>query len=231
MKQKFPNADSVIQLGAFTASELASLAEPLLFHNSLGTSSPTQHASTFVAMLQGKVSSKRMAAEAFILQHVRAIPESVGPPGHAFRLQVLSAAQPAAAPSDLMSLAWGPLDKLTAFNPFLEGDACGQLRDGVLLWLQLCVLEDRLERLQQLAVAGDEFTPLLIRVCWRSRSRTLDQRLSVLSNNKACNIQCTSHPCHWQLRHSKVSESNFDWQQRLCDGLGATNLLIGSPHN
>lgn len=88
----------------------------------------------------------------------------MGLPGRAFRLMVLSAVQPAPAAVDLLSLAWGPLDKLLAFNPFLSEAVCAQLRQGVLLWLQLCVLEDRLQRVQQLAAAGEDFTPLLIRV-------------------------------------------------------------------
>ena len=110
------------------------------------------------------MTSKRAAAEAYLLHHLGAVPDSVGPPGRAFRLLVLSASQPAAAPTDLLSLAWGPLDKLLAFNPFLGQEAAAALREGVLVWLQLCVLEDRLTRLQQLAQAGEEYTPLLIRV-------------------------------------------------------------------
>lgn len=71
---------------------------------------------------------------------------------------------PSPAPTDLLSLAWGSEAGFRAFNPFLSDEACGQLREGVLVWLQLCVLEDRLERVMRLAAAGEEYTPLLIRV-------------------------------------------------------------------
>jgi hypothetical protein len=40
-----------------------------------------------------------------------------------------------------------------------------QLRAGVLTWLQLCVLEDRLERIVRLASAGEEYTRRLVKVC------------------------------------------------------------------
>jgi hypothetical protein len=53
---------------------------------------------------------------------------------------------------------------LAQFNPFLSPEAAQQLHDGVLVWGQLCVLEDRVGRLLQLAEAGQEMQPLLIRV-------------------------------------------------------------------
>ena len=50
------------------------------------------------------------------------------------------------------------------FNPFLSDDAVAVLHGGVSVWLQLCVLEDRLERLGALARLGDEFEPTLTKV-------------------------------------------------------------------
>jgi hypothetical protein len=64
----------------------------------------------------------------------------------------------------LRCIAQPQLQLLEQFNPFLSPAAAQQLRQGVLVWLQLCVLEDRLGRLVQLAAAGPEYTPLLIRV-------------------------------------------------------------------
>jgi hypothetical protein len=113
---------------------------------------------------QAEVARLRSAAECYLLQHLQAVPYSAGLPGVSWRLLVASGAQPTPAPADLMSLAWGPLDMFRAFNPFLSDSTCAQLRGGVLLWLQLCVLEDRLERIAKLVGAGEEFTPLLIRV-------------------------------------------------------------------
>jgi hypothetical protein len=72
--------------------------------------------------------------------------------------------QPSPSPTDLLRRAWGPASGFRSFNPFLSDKACGQLREGVLVWLQLCVLEDRLERVMSLARAGEEYTPLLTKV-------------------------------------------------------------------
>jgi hypothetical protein len=56
---------------------------------------------------------------------------------------------PQANPLDLLSVAWQPA-KLLDFNPFLSDGACKRLHEAVLVWLQLCVLEDRLKRLEKL---------------------------------------------------------------------------------
>lgn len=81
-----------------------------------------------------------------------------------YRLLVESGVQPSPSPTDLLRLAWGPEAGFRAFNPFLSDKACGQLREGVLVWLQLCVLEDRMERVMALAAAGEEYMLLLIKV-------------------------------------------------------------------
>jgi hypothetical protein len=119
------------------------------------------------------VSSHRAAAESYLLRHLNTIPgvttpsQDVGEPGASFRLLVASASQPVAATQDLLTLAWGDVRaKLRCFNPFLSDAACDQLNQGVLMWLQLCVLEDRLGRVMKLAQAGQEYTLLLIRVSW-----------------------------------------------------------------
>jgi hypothetical protein len=80
------------------------------------------------------------------------------------RLLVGSCVHPSPSATDLLRLAWGPESGFRSFNPFLSNKACGQLREGVLVWLQLCVLEDRLQRVMNLAAAGDEYMPLLIKV-------------------------------------------------------------------
>jgi hypothetical protein len=65
----------------------------------------------------------------------------------------MSAAAPAAASLDLLGAALQPR-LLQEFNPFLGPAALARLQRGLLLWLQLCVLEDRLERLVLLAQAA-----------------------------------------------------------------------------
>lgn len=115
-------------------------------------------------LLQVEVTRLRAAAEAYLLHHLSHIPKSVGPAGHSFRLLVASGQQPTPSPVDLMSMAWGPEAQLLAFNPFLSTEACRQLQAGVLTWLELCVLEDRMERVIKLAAAGEEYRPRLIKV-------------------------------------------------------------------
>jgi hypothetical protein len=113
------------------------------------------------------VSRHREAAESYLLRHLNTIPGAVGDPGTSFRLLVAAASHPVAAVHDLLTLAWGDVRaKLRCFNPFLSDAACDQLHQGVLVWLQLCVLEDRMGRVMKLAQAGQEYTLLLIRVSW-----------------------------------------------------------------
>jgi hypothetical protein len=49
-------------------------------------------------------------------------------------------------------------------NPFLTPLAADTMRKGVTLWLKLCILEDKLDRLDSLLEAGEEFKPTLIKV-------------------------------------------------------------------
>lgn len=171
-----------------------------------------QNKHVLCCLLQAEVSRLRAEAEAYLLHHLCHIPDPVGPAGSSFRLQAASGTQPTASPVDLLALAsspsWGPEPQLLAFNPFLSAEACAQLRQGVLVWLQLCVLEDRMECLVKLAGAGEEYTPLLIRV-----RACLQAFLHVLTCADTCR-PCTTatstwlavsghlhrHPCDWFLK-------------------------------
>ena len=81
------------------------------------------------------------------------MPAASGPPATAFRLLRTSAVAPTVAPLDLLSATLQPR-LLQEFNPFLAPAALARLQRGLLVWLQLCVLEDRLERLLALAQAA-----------------------------------------------------------------------------
>ncbi|KAG2492053.1 hypothetical protein HYH03_009551 [Edaphochlamys debaryana] len=123
--------------------------------------------------VKAEVSERRAAAEAFLLRHASAVPEDVGCHGAAFRLLRLSSAAPSAGPLDLLVAAWRP-EVLRQYNPFLSDQAVAGLREGVLTWLALCVLEDRLGRLEALAEAGEEYRvqlvqELLVRRVWDLR--------------------------------------------------------------
>ena len=80
-----------------------------------------------------------------------------------FRLLRLAGAAPSPSLTDLACFALEPA-RVHLFNPFLTADAVCRLHAGVGVWLQLCVLEDRLERLGALAELGSEFEPTLIKV-------------------------------------------------------------------
>lgn len=123
--------------------------------------------------LQGAVRLRRQLAEAYLLQHLSSIPINIDltvgtgsfkpQPAASFRLLRLSSAVPDAAVLDLLHCALQP-ELVASFNPFLSSTAQQQLHQGLLVWMQLCVLEDRLGRLRKLAAAGPEMKSLLIRV-------------------------------------------------------------------
>ena len=92
------------------------------------------------------VGEKRGAVEAYLFNALRSVPDSAGWHAKAFRLLKLGTDVPDVSVSDLVRFACYR-DELRRFNPFLSTQAQADIFVGVLSWLQLCVLEDRLERL------------------------------------------------------------------------------------
>jgi hypothetical protein len=78
-------------------------------------------------------------------------------------LRVAAGIVPQASLLDLMEAATKP-ELLLRFNPFLSRDSCDKLHAALLLWLQLCVLEDRCARLLSLVQAGPEYSQQLAQV-------------------------------------------------------------------
>ncbi|EFJ48301.1 hypothetical protein VOLCADRAFT_104794 [Volvox carteri f. nagariensis] len=124
-----------------------------------------------IARWMAEVAQRREASEAFLLRHLTTIPEDVGRHGTSFRLMQAAGSAPTPSTLDLLRAAWqgGPL--LRQFNPFLSPQAVQVLEDGVLLWAQLCVLQDRLRRLGRLAAEGPAYRialvqELLVRRTW-----------------------------------------------------------------
>jgi hypothetical protein len=113
--------------------------------------------------LQAEVTSKRQLLQQHLLHHLSNIPTTTGAPAASFRLLQLSGAAPAAAVLDLLPCGWQP-QLLLQYNPFLSPAAVTRLHQAVLVWLQLCVLEDKLARLQQLLQAGQDGVTALIQV-------------------------------------------------------------------
>lgn len=91
---------------------------------------------------------------------------------------------PLPALPDLVRAALEPCHHLRLkFNPFLTEASCQALKEASLLWLQLCVLEDRLERIEGLAGAADkEDDPTLIRVRADKRVWPASPRIDVNIN-------------------------------------------------
>lgn len=116
--------------------------------------------------LQACVDGQRNDLEAYLLQHANAVPtQATSLHGVSFRMARTADVQPSMTALDLLHAALQPDG--AAFmrcNPFLPVSTCKTLHAGVLLWLRLCVLEDRLGRALALAKAGQEYTPLLIQV-------------------------------------------------------------------
>jgi hypothetical protein len=111
--------------------------------------------------MQGAVTAKRVQAEAYLIDSISDVPQSAGCHGCGHRL--LRGAGLATSPSllDLLAAASHGPEYLLRFNPFLSQQSCQRLYDALLLWLQLCVLEDRLGRLHRLAQAAGRDTALL----------------------------------------------------------------------
>eukprot|EP00967_Tisochrysis_lutea_P135698 scaffold241189_cov15-Tisochrysis_lutea.AAC.1 len=70
--------------------------------------------------------------------------------GACFRFMRVCAAAPHINLTDLARAAVSAPDSWLAFNPFLSAGSCARLREACLIWMQLCVLEDRLHRISRL---------------------------------------------------------------------------------
>ncbi len=132
---------------------------------------------------QATTTRHREALEAFIARFLCHVPHASGCHAAAFRLARLAGAVPRPGPLDLVPAAWDP-HQLARLNPFLSGAAQAKLHDGVLLWLQLCVLEDRLGRLVALAGAGPEYKEQLVQVGGWARIGRVGRRYELGCNYK-----------------------------------------------
>jgi hypothetical protein len=94
--------------------------------------------------------AKRQQVEQWLLRSLGSLPATTGPPAAAFRLLRHCGTAPSASLADLLHCALHP-QLLLQFNPFLSQQACCQVHQGLLVWLALCVLEDKLGRLVGLA--------------------------------------------------------------------------------
>ena len=114
---------------------------------------------------QVSISQLRLQAEQYILLQIRGIPDSVGNHGARFRLPRMAGQVPSAGLLDLVRTAYRP-EFLREMNPFLSADSRSRILAGIVVWMQLCVLEDRLGRLRRLfGSADDGATHFIAQVC------------------------------------------------------------------
>ncbi|KAG1659824.1 hypothetical protein FOA52_003767 [Chlamydomonas sp. UWO 241] len=110
------------------------------------------------------VGQERSCVEAYLLHSLSHIPAGAH---HSRSFRLLRSAGAVAHPTlpDLLCCAAQPdvYAHLRTSNPYMSDVSCCRLWQGVLLWLQLCVLEDRLERLGAFANAPPELEPTLVR--------------------------------------------------------------------
>jgi hypothetical protein len=115
--------------------------------------------------IHGRVEAWRDQAEKFLLTSVAILPLSTDGTSSkkegdwhaaAFKLQRLSCMMPTAGLQDLLCMALDPQLLPRNFNPFFSAASKASFHRALLLWLQLCVLEDRLGRLKAHAQAGRE---------------------------------------------------------------------------
>lgn len=107
-----------------------------------------------------------MDVERYLLDNLSYInPEDPGRHGYGsgFRILRSSGVLPCPGLLDLARMAVEP-ELVLHFNPFFSPEAHRRWNQGVSVWLQLCVLEDRLERMDALLRLGKEFEPTLLRV-------------------------------------------------------------------
>ena len=114
----------------------------------------TSTLTTILQTLLDRICKMRTACEEELLCVIGLVPCDSGSPGIAFRMSRAANLAPQVTMQDLARSAWMP-KVLLSFNPLLSEAAVHVLRGGVLDWLKLCVLEDKLERMLNLAEAGN----------------------------------------------------------------------------
>jgi len=103
---------------------------------------------------QGEMlSNARCALEEWLLASVSTIPSAAGRGADGGRMRRACNLVPTVTARDLARAACRP-DLLRTFNPLLSTRAVARVREGILEWLQMCVLEDKLGRMEGFARDG-----------------------------------------------------------------------------
>lgn len=127
---------------------------------------PIDVLSPIIATIASQVHDARDSVESFVIKNVNNS-ESMA----SFHLRKMANLDATITVPDFLYIA---LDRsrLRDFNPYLTEQACDALHEAILLWLQLCVLEDKLERLVGFCSQQDEehlIFELEVRRTWNAR--------------------------------------------------------------
>jgi len=117
--------------------------------------------------LKAYVELRRKDAEKYIVRGLTDVHDHWYSPGHAL-LQLVGIV-PAPTRADLCEMAVHP-SKIDDFNPMLSPDTRVNLVESIIIWLSLCVYEDKVNRLISLYQAGnlEEYTlELAVKTVWR----------------------------------------------------------------
>lgn len=136
-----------------------------LYHSITPSTQVKPHCATTIKSLPSLVKQQRLEVHAYLLHHINAVPSQLEPWGASYRLSRLGrTCHTGVSQRTLLSIALDP-SLLLSLNPFLSPSAWDKLAQSVLLWGQLCVLEDRLGRIEALVEgAAGNHTHALIQV-------------------------------------------------------------------
>jgi hypothetical protein len=95
------------------------------------------------------VSDARRQTESHVLSSLLVVPNSASLLAPIFRMQQLVNVAPTPILQDLVRASWDE-SIVSQINPFLSTDGRKTICELILLWEKLCVLEDKMERLEQL---------------------------------------------------------------------------------
>ena len=98
----------------------------------------------------------RETMEAKLLSHIDCVPTENHWHAPAFNMRRAVNLEPRVTLRDLARAASEPAAVLFSLNPFLTCEAITTLHNGILLWLEHCVVEDKLHRMIALAAADNE---------------------------------------------------------------------------
>ena len=108
-----------------------------------------------IKILAGKVVSKRKELELFLFESISMVPQKFSLESFdskqniasiAFNFLKIGTQVPMVAKRDLLVFSFDK-ETLLTFNPFLTKKTVCELHKSIIIWLQLCVLEDKLARL------------------------------------------------------------------------------------